>query len=58
MFVYKSEPSRTSSYLDLDFKNDYSGTLAQKCDTYLPRVGVEIPILFNVPTIGILIQML
>ena len=56
MFVYKSEPSRISSYLGL--QDDYSGTLAQKCDAYLPRVGVEIPILFNIPTIGILIQML
>ena len=61
MFVYKSE--LTSFYLHLDtgllgHQNDYSGTLAQKCDTYLPKVGVEILILSKVPTIGTLIQKL
>ena len=42
----------------LDYQDDYSGTLAQKCDTYLPKVGVEILILSKVPTIGTLIQKL
>ena len=56
MFVYKSEPSRISSYLGL--QDDYSGTLAQKCDTYLPKVGVEILFLSKVPTVGTLIQKL
>ena len=40
----------------LGHQNDYSGILAQKCDTYLPKVGVEILILSKVPTIGTPIQ--
>ena len=49
-----SKKDRTLPWLR--HQNDYSGTLAQKCDTYLPKVGVEILILLNVPTIGTPIQ--